>query len=205
MRPLLCLAFIAITASAQTTLQITASIQSRQTTTANFGRLPSRYFAADWTITSNSPTAIKVPLAWVIQQVQAQKAISPDVSVLAPTSSNSVIQGAQGRNPVNTVARIGGGIVSGFAACVGLKSCPSGGSWSTVALGLEITALTIQYVFPTLQSHALQSISGMLPPVLNFDPTDNTVSGMIIVEVPKKTAIPGILITSIQLPITGVK
>lgn len=190
-------------AAAQTkpvTFQVTASIQSRQTTTANFGKLPSRYFAADWTITSDSTTAIKVPLAWVIQQVQEKGVLPANVGVLGPTSSNSVIQEAQGRSPLNTAARIGTGIISGFAACEGLKACPSGGSWAHVTLGVELAALTLQYVFPALQSHALQSISGMLPQVLNFDPTANTVSGIIIVEIPKNTPPPGVLVTSIEMP-----
>lgn len=175
-------------------LHVTGSVQSADTSRRNFGKLPKQYRAADWTVTNNSPQAIKIPLARILQLIKA----APGVSILSPTSSTSVVQDAQGSNPLSSISRVGTGVVGGFATCEGLKICPSGGSWSQVVLGAEILTLVMQYVLPTLPSHALQSIPAMLPAVLNIDALDS-LPGMIIVELAAKV-VPADLDVTLVLP-----
>ena len=96
--------------------------------------------------------------------------------------------------------RIFGGLATALVACEGLKACGTGGSWPKVILGTEIGAVIVQSVIPTLPSHALQSITAMLPDPVALDPY-GTVSGMIIVELGKHAAEPGPLDETIQVTI----
>lgn len=175
-------------------LHVTGSVQSAATSQRNFGKLPKNYRAADWIVTNDSAQPVKISLARVLQYIKT----GPGVSILSPTSSASVVQDAQGRNPLNSVARIGTGVVGGLATCEGLRICPAGGSWSTVVLGAEVATLVMQYVLPTLPSHALQSIPAMLPAILNIDALES-VPGMIIVELTAKAA-PADLDVSLTVP-----
>lgn len=179
---------VASTTFAQTQsveLYITGKVQSTQTTKRNFGRLPRGYRAADWTVTNESAQPIKVALARLIQEVST----APGVSILSATSATSVVQDAQGSNPLNTVARVGTGVVSGIAVGQGLKIIPTGGSWPLAILGAEVGTLFVQYVFPTLQTHALQSITAMMPTMLSLD-AFGTEPGMVIVELARYTPDP---------------
>jgi len=157
--------------------------------------MPKNYRAADWTVTNESAQPVKISLARILQLIKP----GPGISILSPTSSAAVVQDAQGSSPLNATARIGTGVVGGLATCEGLKICPSGGSWSKVVLGAEVLTLVMQYVLPTLPSHALQSIPAMLPAVLNIDPF-GSVPGMIIVELAPKTSVPEDLDITLTIP-----
>lgn len=184
-------------AAEQTTLNlhVTGQVQSVATTKRNFGRLPKGYRAADWTVTNQSAQPVKVSLARLLQEIHPGRG----VSILSGVSATSVVEDAQGSNPLNTVARVGSGIVAGLAVGQGLKIIPSGGSWPTVILGAEVATLVMQYVFPTLQTHALQSITAMMPATLALDAL-GTESGMVIVELAKKSADPPTLDLTISIP-----
>ncbi len=182
----LILACVFSTALTAANLHITGAVQSRKTSEINLGHLPKQYRAADWTITSDSPAPLKVSLARIRQAIQA----GPGITILSRISSIDVVQDAQGSNPINTVARVGSGIVGAAAAAQALKVIPAAGGWgSSVILGAEVFTLALQYVFPTLRSHAVQSITEMLPENINLDPM-GTASGMVIIELGKKVPDP---------------
>lgn len=193
------LLLLAISASGQTvSLRITGQLQSARTTKRNFGRLPKGYRAADWTVTSNSAQPVKVSLARLLQEVHP----GPGVSILSGVSATSVVEDAQGSNPLGTVSRVGTGLVSGIAVAQGLKIVPAGGSWPLVILGAEVATLTMQYVFPTLRTHALESITAMMPPELSLD-AFGTQSGMVIVEIGEKAAAPAPLDIKVTIPVAA--
>jgi hypothetical protein len=176
---------LAATTEAQTSVQlhITGELQSQKTARANFGRLPKQYRAADWTVSSNSPEAVKIPLARLIQAIGP----IPATTVLSRTSSTSVVQDAQGNNPLNATLRVGNGIISGAVAAEALHAIPATGWGPKAVLGAEIGSLVLQFVFPTLQSHAVLSITAMMPDPVVLDPF-GTVAGMVIVERAKGAA-----------------
>lgn len=188
LRELIAVLLVAASSPAQPiTVRVTGEIQSRSTSTKNFGHLPKRYRAADWTITSESPAPLKISVARIAQDVTA----GPGITILSRTSSISVVADAQGRNPVNTVARVGTGAIGAIAASQALKVLPAAGGWGgTVILGAELATLAIQYILPTLPTHAVRSIGDMLPETLNLDPF-GTATGVVIVELDKGTTVSG--------------
>lgn len=188
--------FAALPLCAQQTvsLRVTGKVESVQTTRSDFGKLRKGLREANWIVTSNSPVPAKVPLAAIVQQIKVVQGIS----ILMPHSSAAAVQDAQGRNPLNTIARVGTGLIGGLASCEGIHVCGAGGSWPNIILGAELGGLLIQSVLPTLPTHALQSITSMMPDPLAFD-AFGTMSGAIIVEVGKKTSEPPLLDETIQV------
>ena len=177
-------------------LRVTGQLQSTVTTKRNFGRLPKQYRAADWTVTSNAAAPLKIPIARLLQEIHT----TAGILILSRVSSASVVEDAQGSSPINMGVRIFGGLATALVACEGLKACGTGGSWPKVILGTEIGAVIVQSVIPALPSHALQSITAMLPDPVALDPY-GTVSGMIIVELGKHVAEPGPLDETIQVTV----
>lgn len=175
----------ALCAQQTVNLHVSGQLQSSSTTKRNFGRMPKGYRGADWIVTSDSPAPVKIPLARILQEIHT----GPGITILSRVSSTSVVQDAQGRNPINSIARVGSGLIGGLASCEGIHVCGAGGSWPNVILGAELGALLIQSVLPTLPSHALQSITALMPDPVVLDPY-GTVPGMIIVEVRKGTTEP---------------
>ena len=192
--PLLFLIFLPLYGQQTVSLRVSGQIQSKKTSSRNFGRLPKNYRAADWTVTSNAAAPLKIPIARLLQEIHT----AAGISILSRVSSTSVVEDAQGSSPINMGVRIFGGLATALVACEGLKACGTGGSWPKVILGTEIGAVIVQSVIPTLPSHALQSITAMLPDPVALDPY-GTVSGMIIVELGKHVAEPGPLDETIQV------
>lgn len=177
-------------------LHVTGRIESSSTSYRNFGRLPKQYRAADWTVSNESPAAVKIPLARILQEIKTD----PDIAVLSRTSSISVVQDAQGRNPVETITRVGTGITGAAAGAEALKLIPSLGWGGYVVIGSGALTLALQYIFPTLRSHAVQSITGLLPETISLDPY-GTQDGIVIVEaIGKRFAGPGALDVRITIP-----
>lgn len=183
---ILILAALPLCAQQSVTLHVSGQIQSAKTSAVNFGRLRKGLRAADWTVTSNSTVALKIPIARILQEIHSV----PGISILSRISSTSAVEDAQGRSLVGAIGRIGMGGIGTLATCEGIKLCGTGGSWGTAVFGAEIGALLIQGVLPTLPTHALQSITAMLPDPVVLDPF-GTASGMIIVELSKKAPEPG--------------
>lgn len=181
------------------TLHVTGQVQSRRTTEFNFGRLPKGYRAADWVISNESPVAVKFALARIQQQIK----VGNGVSILSRVSSISVVQDAQSSSPESLIGRIGLGLVGGSAAAKVAGIIPATGWGNYAVLGSGGLALLIQYILPVVKSHAVLSISGMMPDPIKLDPFE-TLPGMIIVELGKKTPDPPRLDVTVSIP-TGEK
>ena len=150
--------------------------------------MKSGYRAADWVVSNRSAVAVKIPLPLIMQQVIPT--LPAGISVLSPISNASVVADAQGASVLGRVESIGGGVVSAVAGGVAIKLIPLTGWGAYAVYGAAGATILLQTVFPAFHSHALQSITGMLPSVLALDPYDGTVSGMVIVERTGKTPWP---------------
>lgn len=180
-------------------MHITGKVESAQTSRVDFGKLRKGLREANWIVTSESPTAAKISLAAIVQQAQRYVGVA-GVSILMPHSSAAAVQDAQGRNPINTIARVGTGLIGTLASCEGVHVCGAGGSWPHVILGAKLGALVIQTLLPTIPTHALQSITAMMPDPVILDPY-GTVSGVIIVELAKRRPEPPVLDEMIEVAI----
>ena len=202
MKYLLAVVMVASAFGQQTvSLRVTGHLQSRATGASNFGHLSKQYRVADWTVSTDPPTAIKVPIEWIIQKIQGK--IPAGVAVLSPNSSQSVVEDAQGRTALSTFTRVGTSVLGGFAMCEGTHVCPTGGSWGKVVTGAEGFALLLG-IIPSFLCHAVRSITGMMPNPVTLDAENlYTQPGMIIVELGKHVAEPGPLDETTQVTIPG--
>jgi hypothetical protein len=175
---LLLLAFVLCAAAGAQTIHVTGSLQSQKTARINFGKLPKQYRVADWTVTNESASVVRVSLARVLQELPAL----PGMTVLSRTSSTSVVEDSQGASTLNTVTRVGTAVIGAVSAATALQALPNNRTGSAILLGGELASLAISFVFPALHSHAVRSIGDMLPETISLDPM-GTQSGMVILEV----------------------
>ena len=67
-------------------LRVSGQIQSKKTSSRNFGRLPKNYRAADWTVTSNAAAPLKIPIARLLQEIHTTAASRSSAGYRAPAS-----------------------------------------------------------------------------------------------------------------------
>jgi hypothetical protein len=160
-------------------LHVTGQVQDPDTSKANFGRLSSRYAAADWYVSNNSQVSVKIQTSLIIQKVMDSPSMPSGFSILSPTSNASVVANAQGSSPLSWITRISSGLTGGTIAGQEVGLIPKTGWGVDVVYGMGALSLLSGYLIPQLRSHPLQSMTAMLPPVLALDPFGSE-SGMVL-------------------------
>jgi len=130
-------------------------------------------------VENESGSSVKIALPLILAKVAPS--LPGGISILSPISNGSVVADAQGSSLAGKLQRGATATIGTVAGGVAMKIIPVTGAGAYVIFGAEAVAIVAQYVFPALQSHALQSITGMLPSVLSLD-SWGSVSGMVIVE-----------------------
>jgi hypothetical protein len=161
-------------------IHLKATPQAKGDTDVYFGRLLD-HAAYSVDLCSNYAAPVKVQAARIRQSVKV-----PDgYAILSQQVASVIVQDAQGKAPLQTAQRITQGVVGVGAGAVAIKAV-QGNAASDVILGLEAASLVVQFIFPALQTHAVQAIgTQMLPEDLSLDSL-GCVSGLVIVSVPRK-------------------